>query len=75
MPGLFWANYKLDNLYFVGLQAFLAVDDHEGNLLAFLQALEAGALDGTEVNEQVVTAFRVMKPKPLASLNHFTVPF
>ena len=64
----------LDRLHLVSLHTLLALDGDEGNLLAFLQGLEAGALDGTEVHKQVRAAFRVMKPKPLASLNHLTVP-
>ena len=39
--------------------------DLEGHLLAFLQGLEAAALDGTEVHEQVGAASRVMKPEAL----------
>ena len=64
----------LDGLHFVGLQALLALHDLERHALAFLQGLEARALDRAEVHEQVRTRFRVMKPKPLASLNHLTVP-
>src|SRR5690349_18709023 len=37
----------------VGLQAFLALHDLEADLLAFLQALEARATDGTEMHEDV----------------------
>lgn len=48
----------LDDLDFVGLHAFLALYGDEGNLLAFLQAFEAGALDGAVVHEQVGAAFR-----------------
>lgn len=57
MLGFFLVNYKLDNLYFVGLQVFLVVDDYEGNFLVFLQVFEVGVLDGMEVNEQVVIVF------------------
>ena len=48
----------LDRLHLVSLHTLLALDGDEGNLLAFLQGLEAGALDGTEVHEQVRAAFR-----------------
>src|SRR5690606_32306344 len=49
---------RLERLDLVRLQALLALDDLEGNLLAFLQRLEAGALDGTEMHEQVRAALR-----------------
>jgi hypothetical protein len=45
----------LQHLHFVGLHAFLALHSDEGDLLAFLQAFETGALDRTVVNEQVRT--------------------
>ena len=48
---------ELLGLHFVGLQALLALHDLERNLLAFLQRLEAGALDRTEVDEEVLAAF------------------
>src|SRR6185312_6630837 len=45
-------------LHFLGLQALRALGDHEGDTLAFLQRLEAVALDRAEMHEQVFTAFR-----------------
>src|SRR3546814_110607 len=45
-------------LHFVGLQALLALHDLERDLLAFLQRLEAAALDRAEMDEQVLAAFR-----------------
>jgi hypothetical protein len=45
----------------------------EGHLLVFLERLEAIALDRGEMREQIPSS-GVMKPKPLASLNHLTVP-
>ncbi len=45
-------------LHLDSLHTLLALDGDEGNLLAFLQGLEAGALDGTEVHKQVRAAFR-----------------
>src|SRR5688500_10884677 len=48
----------LCGLDFVRLQALLALHDLEGHLLAFLQRLEAGALDGTEVHEKVRARLR-----------------
>src|SRR5690348_6243413 len=67
-PGFSWSTTRgrvaclisdgSSGLDFVGLQALLALHDLEGHLLAFLQRLEAGALDGTEVHEQVRAALR-----------------
>jgi hypothetical protein len=45
-------------LHFIGLQALLALHDLEGDRLAFLQGLETGALDRTEVDKQILAAFR-----------------
>jgi hypothetical protein len=44
-----------DNIFRLG--AFLALGNGELNLLAFGQGLEATALNGTEVNEDVGAAF------------------
>src|SRR5690606_28380885 len=52
-PGLAPGLLRLDCL---GLQALLALHDLERHLLSFLHRLEAPALDGTEVHEQVGTA-------------------
>ncbi len=49
------SQYKLDNLNFFSLHAFLTAGSDERNLLAFFQAFEAVGLDSFEVNEQVVT--------------------
>src|SRR5690606_18486216 len=54
-PGLAPGLLRLD---FLGLQALLALHDLERHLLSFLQRLEATALDGTEVHEQIGTALR-----------------
>src|SRR5690606_17432351 len=56
---------ELHRLHFVGLQALLALHDLEGDLLAFLQGLEAGALDRAEVDEKVLAAFRGDETKAL----------
>src|SRR5690242_12160159 len=48
-----FAENRLGRHDLVGLQALLALHDLEADLLAFLQALEAGAADGTEVHEHV----------------------
>ncbi len=51
----------------------LAILDFELNVLAFSQGFEAVTLDCREVYEHVFAAVsRVMKPKPLDSLNHLT---
>src|SRR5207342_2217837 len=55
----------LDRLDFVGLQALLALHNLERHALAFLQRLEAGALDGTEVHEEVRAGFRRDEAKAL----------
>src|SRR3546814_10771890 len=49
---------SLPCLHFVGLQSLLALHDLERDLLAFLQRLEAAALDRAEMDEQVLAAFR-----------------
>jgi hypothetical protein len=65
-----------DNLNFLGLHAFLAASSDERHVLTFFQALEAVALNGFEVHEQVVTglrgdeaeAFLIVEPLDYASL-------
>jgi len=48
--GAFLLNqYKLDNLNFFSLHAFLTAGSDERNLLAFFQAFEAVGLDSFEV--------------------------
>jgi len=54
----FSEKHRLDNLNFLSLHAFLTTGGDERDLLAFFQALEAFTLDGTEVNEEVVTGLR-----------------
>ena len=44
---------ELSGHHFVGLQTLLALHNLEGDLLAFLQALEAIALDRAEMHENV----------------------
>ncbi len=60
MPGFFVEHARMrgsavgsDRLHRIGLQAFLALHDGEGDLLAFLEALEALGLDGAEMHEHV----------------------
>jgi hypothetical protein len=57
-----------------GLQALLALHDLEGHLLAFLQGLEAVPWIERKWTNTSGPLSGVMKPKPLASLNHLTVP-
>src|SRR4249919_1223191 len=64
-PGRFRPGFRislcakdLSDLHRVSLETLLALHNREGDLLAFLQGLEATALDGTEVDEEVLTAFR-----------------
>src|SRR5690606_1599724 len=67
-PGLGVATDALRGLlglHFVGLQALLALHDLERDLLAFLQRLEAAALDRAEMDEQVLAAFRGDEAKAL----------
>jgi len=57
------------------LQALLALLDFEFDALVFLQRLESAALDVAEwAKRSAPPESWAMKPKPLASLNHFTVP-
>src|SRR4249919_1885789 len=74
----------LHRLDFVGLQALLALHNLERNLLAFLERLEAAALDRTEVDEDVRAAFRGDEAKALGvveplngtglTIRHFETP-
>src|SRR5690606_25188934 len=48
----------LQRLDLIGLQALLALHDLERDLLAFLQRLEAGAHDRTEMDEHVLAVLR-----------------
>ena len=56
---------ELHRLDFVGLQALLALHDLERDALAFLQRLEAAALDRAEVHEQVGAGLRRDEAKAL----------
>src|SRR5688572_30947284 len=46
----------LQRLHFVGLHSLLALDDLEGDLLAFLQRLKAVTHDRPEVDEHILAA-------------------
>jgi len=57
------------------LLAFGALRDFELDLLTFFESLEAVHLDCGKMREQIFAAvIRMIKPKPLESLNHLTVP-
>src|SRR6185437_322630 len=73
LSGLFLASLGggLRRLHLVRLHALRALDGDEGHLLAFLQRLEAVALDGTEVDEQVVTTFRGDEAEALGIVEPF----
>ncbi len=72
--GFLLDQYKLDNLNFLSLHAFLTAGSDERNLLAFFQAFEAVGLDCFEVNKQVVTGLWSDEAEAFSSLNHLTVP-
>src|SRR5579863_2560127 len=61
----------LGQLHLVSLHALLTLDGDEGDLLAFLQGLEAAALDRAEMHEQVRAAFRGDKAKALGVVEPF----
>src|SRR6185437_381972 len=58
-------------LHLVSLQAFRPLDDIEGDLLAFLQGLEAGAGDRAEMHEHVFTIFAADETKALGIVEPF----
>lgn len=60
---------------FFCLQAFWALYQVELDFLSLIQAAISIALNCPEVDENIVgLSAIVIKPKPLALLNHFTVP-
>ena len=71
-PGFCQNKMLLDLVDVCGLLAFGAVDDVEGHLLVFGQALEATALNGGEVGEEVfTTAVRRNEAKTLGIVELF----
>jgi hypothetical protein len=56
---------RSDRVHFVGLQALLALHHLEAHLLAFLQTLEPIALDGAEMDENVLAILTGNEAKPL----------
>jgi hypothetical protein len=59
---------------FFSLWSFLTISYDELNALTFSKSLVTRALNCTEMCKYVRAASRSIKPKPLFSLNHFTVP-
>src|SRR4051794_11608682 len=75
-PGLvilfiYFGKAELDQLNLIGLQAFLALDGHVANALAFLQGLETTTLDGAEMDKQIRAAFWGDKTKALGVIEPF----
>src|SRR5213076_2873351 len=57
------------------LQALRTLSDFEFDRIALGETTEALGLDRREVDEHIGTRLLRDKPKPFASLNHFTLPF
>jgi len=77
MPGLFCdgANHALRDFRDIGrLWAFLALNNFELNSIAFGKGLESRADIALKWTNTSGPPSLEMKPKPFASLNHFTVP-
>jgi len=66
--------FDLESLYVFCLEALGAFGYRELYGLAFLQTAKSVCLNRREMHEDVVPDCRLIKPKPFASLNHFTVP-
>jgi len=60
--------------HFVGLQALLALHNLEGNLLAFLQTLEATASNRTEMHENVRAIITADEAEALGVVEPLSVP-
>jgi len=63
--------YDLQDYDISGLQTFGAFFDGEFHLLAFLQVLEAFALDGREVDENIRAAFTLDEAETLCTIEPF----
>jgi len=64
---------RSEDLHGAGLGSFLSLDDLELDLRALLKDGAAGVVGWT--NTSFPPSSGVMKPKPLAVLKNFTVPF
>jgi hypothetical protein len=69
--GLFLVGSELQNYDVSSLQTLGAFFDGEFHLLAFLQVLEAFALDGREVDEDIGAAFTFDEAEALCSVEPF----
>jgi hypothetical protein len=69
--GLFGADKKLEHYDVSSLQTLGAFFDGELHLLAFLQVLEAFALDGREVDENIGAAFALDETETLGAIEPF----
>jgi hypothetical protein len=65
------AGRKLDQLNLIGLQAFLTLDGHVANALAFLQGLETTTLNSAEMDKQIRAAFWGDEAKTLGIVKPF----
>jgi hypothetical protein len=72
-PGLAFSSTgeQLDQLHLIGLQAFLTLDGHVADALAFLQGLETTTLDGAEMNKQIRAALWGDEAKTLGIVEPF----
>ena len=59
----------------IGLRTFLPLNLDKGNLLAFLEGLEAGAYDRAEMDEQITALFTLDKPVSLCFIEPFNGSF
>src|SRR5688572_29686302 len=65
---------QLHRLDLVRLQPLLSLHDDEGHLLAFLQALEALALDRAEMHEHVIAILAADEAEALGIVEPFHGP-
>ena len=65
---------RLERLHVRRLPALGALHDVELNGLTLLEALESVRVDGGVMYEYIFAVLTADEAKPLASLNHFTVP-
>jgi len=65
---------RLEFYHVLGLSPLGPLDHLKLHFLVFRQGAEAVALDGAVMHKDIRPLSRVIKPKPLESLNHFTLP-
>jgi hypothetical protein len=57
-----------------GFRPFATLGDIEGDAFTFIEGHEPGWCESRDVDEYVLSStIPAMKPKPLSTLNHFTV--